>query len=257
MKNSILKGLGLSLAILLSFTLTLQAAEVKPDALADVWVMTPNAGQEAQFEAAFKKHVQFRIDKGDSRDWKVYRPAIGTGMDRYIVRYCCTKWKDVDAYQKWQADNKILENWYANVDQYVGRYEHFYSRVDFANSHWPEEEGYRYFAVTDYRVKMGQWKEVTAVKKQLSDSAKAMKWPYSWAWGQKIGGKGGLSLVIPYRNYAEMTPPEKTFAQALAKHMKSEEKAEELLEDWSDNFKSTTYTVYRLVDEMSMQSKAK
>ncbi|WP_299808462.1 hypothetical protein [uncultured Shewanella sp.] len=255
MKNSILKGLVLSLAILFSLTLSVQAAEDKPDSLADVWVMIPNPGQEAQFETAFKKHIQFRTEKNDAREWKVYRPTIGTRMDRYIVRYCCTKWNDVDAYQKWQSDNKILEHWYANVDQYVARYEHFYTRIDFANSHWPEEEGYRYFAVTDYRVKMGQWKDVEAMKKILSDSAIAMKWPYSWVWGQRIGGKGGLSLVIPYRNYAEMTPPDSSFAQALAKHMSNEDKAEELLEDWSENFKSTTYTVYRLVDEMSMKTK--
>ncbi|PKG55417.1 hypothetical protein [Shewanella sp. GutDb-MelDb] len=256
MKKILFKIFTCSLLAMMALMNTAVAADAKPDSLADVWVMVPNHGQESAFETAFIKHVQFRASQGDPRAWKVYRPTIGTGMDRYIIRYCCTQWNDVDGYQKWQADNKILDDWYANVAQYIHHYEHFYSRLDIENSNWPQDsEEFKYFAVTNYREKMGSSKGIAAGKKLLSDNAKAMKWPYSWSWADSIGGEGGLSLVIPYNNYAGMTPPDKSFAEVLATHMGDEAKAGAALKAWSDNFHSTTYTVYRLVDELSMKDK--
>ncbi|MEZ9200312.1 hypothetical protein [Shewanella sp. 10N.286.54.B9] len=256
MKNILLKIVVGCWLLTMGLSNAALAAHHKPDSLADVWVMVPNQGQQAAFEKAFIKHIQFRASKGDPRAWKVYRPAIGTGMDRYIIRYCCTKWNDVDGYQKWQADNKILDDWYANVAQYINHYEHFYSRIDMKNSHWPKDsKGFKYFAVTNYQAKMGKAKSIADGKKLLSDNAKAMKWPYLWSWGNAIGGKGGLSLVIPYKNYAEMTPPDKSFSEALASHMGDEAKAGAVLKAWSENFHSTTYTVYRIVDELSMKDK--
>ncbi|MFT5789595.1 MAG: hypothetical protein ACI8SJ_001713 [Shewanella sp.] len=256
MKKILFKTFACSIFVILALVNTAAAAEAKPDSLADAWVMVPNHGQEAAFETAFMKHVQFRASKGDPRAWKVYRPAIGTGMDRYIIRYCCTQWKDVDAYLKWQADNKILDDWNANVAQYVKHYEHFYSEIDMANSNWPQDtKDFRYFAVTNYQVKVGSGKGVADGKKWLSDNAKAMKWPYSWSWADAIGGEGGLSLVIPYKDYAGMTPPDKSFSETLATHLGDEAKAGAALKAWSDNFHSTTYTVYRLVDELSMKDK--
>ncbi|MCL1049153.1 hypothetical protein L2755_05885 [Shewanella abyssi] len=256
MKKNLFKTFTYSCILMLALLNVANAAHHKPDSLADVWVMVPNAGQQAAFETAFIKHIQFRASKGDPRAWKVYRPAIGTGMDRYIIRYCCTKWKDVDGYLQWQADNKILDDWYANVAQYLGHYEHFYSRIDAKNSHWPDDtKDFKYFAVTNYKAKMGSVKSIAEGKKLLSDNAKAMKWPFFWSWADSIGGKGGLSLVIPYKNYAEMTPPDKSFSQALAAHMGDDAKAGAALKAWSENFHSTTYTVYRLVEELSIQDK--
>ena len=256
MKNILLKIVICSWLLVLGGGQMVLAAHHKPASLADVWVMVPNHGQQVAFEKAFIKHVKFRASKGDPRTWKVYRPAIGTDMGRYIVRYCCTKWKEVDGYQQWQTDNKVLEHWNANVAQYVDHYQHFYSRIDMKNSHWPKEsKGFKYFAVTSYQLKMGSAKSVAEGKKLLSDNAKAMKWPYLWSWGNTIGGKGGLSLVIPYKNYAEMTPPDKTFSEALAAHMGDEAKAAKVLTAWSQNFESTEYTVYRLDEKLSMVEK--
>ena len=79
-----------------------------------------------------------------------------------------------------------------------------------------------------------------------------MKWPYSWSWSRKIGGKEGLSLVVPYKNYAGMTPPDKSFAKMLSEHLGDEAKADKIFKSWSDNFHSTTYTVYVLRDDLSM-----
>jgi hypothetical protein len=253
MSNVILKTFAASCLVIMQLLLSTATAADKPDSLADVWMMVPNAGQQAEFEAAFKKHLALRAEKGDPRKWNTYTPTVGDNLNVYVVRFCCTKFKDIEAYQKWESDSKIQQDWNKNVDQYVQSYQHGYSRLDFDNSNWPEDdEGFKYFAVTDYQVKMGHGKSIEEGKKVLSDNAKAMKWPYSWSWTWQIGGHERLSLVVPYKDYAGMTPPDKSFARVLAEHLGDEAKANKIFKSWSDNFHATKYTVYVLRDDLSM-----
>ncbi|WOH38004.1 hypothetical protein RI844_01855 [Thalassotalea fonticola] len=252
MSKVILKTFIVSLLAIIQFSFSAFAADEKPPSLADSWVMVPNAGQQAQFEQAFKEHLKFRVSKGDPRNWNTYVPVVGNDLNFYVVRFCCTAFKDIENYIKWENDNKVNDHWNSTVHQYVARYEHYYSRVDFANGNWPEgENNFKYFAVTDYKDKMGTGKSISDGKKMLSDTAKAMKWPYSWAWTWQIGGDGGLSLVIPYEGYAGMAPPEKSFAAAFAEQIGDKQKAEDALKSWTDNFHSTTYTVYRIREDLS------
>ncbi|MCW8866537.1 MAG: hypothetical protein OQK09_00640 [Colwellia sp.] len=258
MKTKIFKVLAASLFLLLPLTSTVHAAkgdkEAKPANLADVWIIVAKRGQEAQFEKSFKEHIVFREKQGDPKKWQTYTPTIGDNLNFYVVRHCCTKWEDADSYAKWNRKNKINEHWNKHTDQYVASYSHYFTRVDFANSYWPEDDDkFKYFAVNSYKTKIGAGRTIEATKKQLSDHAKAMKWPYPWSWGTQIGGESKISLVIPYENYAGMTPPDVSFFEALAKHIGDKKKADKLFKQWAKSFEDITYTVYRKRDDMSMK----
>lgn len=231
-------------------------AEEDSNNLADIWVMTSIQGKSADFERAFVEHVKFLKSKGDPREWKAYTPVLSDGFNKYIVRYCCTNYPDMDTYQKWQNDNKITEHWNSTAGKYVGAYEHYLGEVDLDNSNWNVEgKNNQFFAVTEYHTKMGMGKSVEEGKKMLSDNAKAMKWPYSWSWQRQIGGNGNLSIVVPYENFSQMAPPEKSFAKALAEHIGDEAKASEMFSKWSDNFSHTTYSVWRIRPDLMVQQK--
>lgn len=243
----------LLVSTVLLFSTLVQGAESKSN-LADVWKMVPNEGQSAQFESAFKAHLKFRQKQKDPRSWQTYAPVIGKDISFYIVRHCCLAWADLDSYQQWSKETGVLEHWNKNVAPYVRDYEHYLNELDFANSNWPESnKGMQYFAVTQYRVKMGKGASIAEGKKTLSSYAKEMKWPYYWSWSDQIGGKEGLSLVIPYSNYADMAPPEESFYQAIVKHLKDEDKTKAIFKQWSGNFKSTDYTIYRIRPDLSMK----
>ncbi|WNC70811.1 hypothetical protein RGQ13_11780 [Thalassotalea psychrophila] len=255
MNKVILKSFIVSLLAIIQLSFSAFAADEKPHSLADVWVMVPNPGQQAGFEKAFQEHIKYRASKGDPRQWQAYTPVIGKNLNYYVVRYCCTAFKDVEAYKKWESDNKMDAHWNENVAKYVAHYEHYYSRIDFKNSNWPDgKNNYKYFAVTDYSVKVGAGKGVSEGKKVLSETAKAMKWPYSWSWTWQIGGDENLSLVIPYENYAEMEDPDKSFSTAFAEQIGDADKAAAVFKAWGENFHSTQYTVYVLREDMSMST---
>ncbi|MBY6185295.1 hypothetical protein KUV89_01385 [Marinobacter hydrocarbonoclasticus] len=232
--------------------LSLMAAD-KPDNLAEMWVITPKAGEAAKFEEALKRHVAYRREKGDTREWRVYVPTLGPSLNQYVIRSCCSNWAEVDTYIAWQGEHKTGEHWRDNVAQLVQQVGHNFAEVDMANSNWPEQDpGFVYFGVTRYQVKPGEGAGTEADKKALSDNAKAMQWPYNWSWSWSVGGKPTLNLVIPYTNYAGMEDPDPGFAAALAKHLGDEEKAKELLENWSEHFSGTEYQLYRLRTDLSL-----
>ncbi|MBY5991393.1 hypothetical protein [Ferrimonas balearica] len=247
--NNLLRRFSLLLCLL---PLTLFAAD-KPDNLAEMWIITPKAGEAAKFEEALKRHVAFRKEKGDTRQWMVYVPTLGDKLNRYMIRSCCTNWAEVDTYVKWQNDQQTGNHWRTNVGQLVEAVAHNFSEVDMANSNWPEQDpGYVYFGVTSYKVKAGHGAGTEADKKALSDHAKAMEWPYSWAWSWSVGGEPTLHLVIPHQNYAGMAEPDPSFAESLGKHLGDESKAKALFESWSSHFHGTEYQLYRLRTDLSL-----
>ena len=227
--------------------------EARPD-IADVWFVEVKDGMDDEFTEALQKHLEYRIKNDDAREYRTYRPVIGDDLNHYVIRYCCVSYEDMDSYTKWGQDAEAGEHWNKNVDKYVAGYRHYLQRIDFANSNWPEEEpGFQLYGVTTYKHKMGTNSSIEATKSALSDAAKEGGWSRYWSFMRDIGGKSSVGLVIPFMNYTDMKPPEKSFFEFLAENH-GEEKATAMLAAWSDNFVSTNYSVYRYVPDLSMDT---
>ena len=238
----------------LSFNAVADSHESPPDK-ADLWIVHVKPGKAGEFEAAYKAHLEFRAEKGDPRDWETYTVAVGDDLGSYGIRFCCVDWADADAYDAWSAEAGAGDHWNANVDQYIKRYEHYYTAIDFENSHWPEgETNFSLFGVTRWELKLGSFQQMNDAKTKMSSLAKEHGWPRYWSWSSRVGGTGGISIVSPYENYAGMEPPEQSFTEFLIENMDSPEEALGLLNSFSTSFSSSTYTVYRLRDDLSMSS---
>jgi len=61
-----------------------------------------------------------------------------------------------------------------------------------------------------------------------------------------------MTLAIPYISYWAMAPPEIKFSEMLAKHLKSKQKAKEVLKSWLSHFKEISYNIYLLREDLSM-----
>lgn len=221
--------------------------------VADSWRVVVKDGHDQEFEEAYKAHLKHRKRKGDTRAWKTYAPILGDDLNHYVIRYCCVSYAEMDGYRAWSVDKKMNDHWNDNVDPHVESYRHYFSELDLENNNWPEEDpGYTMFGVTQWKVKSGRGGAAAAAKKSLSDHAKDGGWPRNWAWSDRIGGKDVLTLVSPYMNYADMKGPEGGFVGFLAGRV-GEEAAGKMLSGFSENFHGSSYTVYRLMDEMSMK----
>ncbi|WNC73923.1 hypothetical protein RGQ13_08015 [Thalassotalea psychrophila] len=242
-----MKKIHLSLSfiwILCLLSFGLKAAEENTTPLTDVWVITIDNVNKKAFEQALKAHMQYRVDKGEKLNWDVYTQVIGDQLNTYALRGCCTNWDKISDHNDWSKAAKTSKHWHENVVKYIKHREHFYSKADIDNSSWDTTKTFKYFSVDTLYPKPGEGFEMQASIKAISDAAKQMKWPESWSWNSRIGGKPMLQLVVGHESYADMMPQEKSFFVRLSEQMDSKEKAQELLEEYGGSFSETNYSVW-------------
>lgn len=64
-----------------------------------------------EFEAALKKHLEFRLAEGEGRYYKVYTPVESADYFKYYVRYCCVTLEQQDAADKHLYGSDIVKSY--------------------------------------------------------------------------------------------------------------------------------------------------
>ncbi|TRX57017.1 hypothetical protein [Thalassomonas sp. M1454] len=228
------------------------AEESNEVVLADEWVVTVNVNDRQAFESALSKHMKFRVDAKDPRQWDVYTQVIGEQMQEYVLRSCCIDWNSIEAYRQWSVTSKTSAHWSKTVSKYTQGAKHYYSEIDTENSNWDNDKKFKYFGVSRMFVAPGEGFELRKSIKEISDAAKKMKWEKSFSWSSPIGGSDRIVLVVGYESYGAMTPPKDSFFKRLSELMGDKEKATSLLENYSEHFSHSDYAVYVHREDLSM-----
>ncbi len=225
----------------------------KPPNVGSVWVLTPGADvSTAAFEEAMKAHLAWRREAGDPRRWQTYVVNAGEDMGDYYVRACCFTWTDQDAYERWAYDAGAAAAYNEQVGGMVADISHQFQVIDTDNSNWNDDGGpYYYIGVTRWTPNPAKVMQMGATMGEMSALAKDNGWKYSWAWYRSLGGSDNLMLAVPYRNYADMEPPEQSFYEFAAQHM-GEEDAAGMFQRFNESFWNSSYTIYRWREDLSM-----
>lgn len=249
---------------ILLFTLTctfpLQMFAADPPApIAEEWMFTVKQGQMDGFLDAVREHGEVRARHGDPRTWDVYRATLADGLYRVAIRYCCFNWADADAYDRWNRENpEVIEHWQATAAPHLEKVEHYFEETDWANSHWNADGGpYRFFAVTEFKIKAGHAQDFDHAKEQMSQIAINQGWATedrSWIWAAQFGGAPKTYIVIPHENYASLAGGEESFFEFLTRHMGSEEAAAELMHRFTSSTWGSTFQLWEHLPGVSMKS---
>ena len=225
-------------------------------ALASVWIFAPKQGETDKFEKAMREHAAMREKGGDTRDWSVYSVAIGDHMGIYQVRYCCFDWADEDAYNAANADKGFGEHFQKTVAPHVDHMHHYFERMDFEMSSWPDDmDDTEYVGVTSWVWKEGAGAASSDARKQITQVLLDEGWgdDNHWLWHSRIGGKPMIMVAVPYENYADMAPPEETMYEFMLQN--SDMDAEELdatFQAFGSGFSSSDYTVWQSRPDLSV-----
>jgi hypothetical protein len=244
----------LAITVLMSLTLLSPlsfADDHTKEVLSETWSMTPKEGMAGDMQDGMTKHGKFRDTLKETREWRMYTPVLGNRLDTLAVRSFGFGWEDLDKFREWSAKNDSQKNFNENVDPYVHSYGHYLAIVDTKNSNWGPQVEYNFVGVTSYMVKIGHRQMMEADKKILSDAAKSKDWAMNFMWEESVSGHDLMQLAVPYKNWADMAPPETAFAEMLAKHLGSEAQAKEVLERWSTHFSSISYDIWALRDDLN------
>lgn len=238
-----------TLIILFLATLPLTATAQAPSGpLAEMWEIKVKDGHQSEFEDAFREHRDVRQQHNDPRPWDVYTPDTGPNLGHYAVRTCCFNWADQDAYSAWnQANPQVIGSWFEKVAAHVESVGHYYYEMDFANSHWPEGlMAPAMVGVTEFSLNAGKVAQFHEARTELSQIAINQGWAASgkhWSWSDRIGGEPTVDLVVPFSNYADMTPGDQQIGAFLVEHMGAD-KAAELLERFTSSVSSSSYGIW-------------
>ena len=249
-------SLGTCLAAMLLSARAIAQEDEAPPPLTDVWVVAPKDGMAQDFQDAVKEHMAFRAEKGDSRQWLTFTPVVGDKINIFMFRACCFDWADQDGYEAEDGEKGFGAHWSENVDQYVDHYHHYFDRIDWEHSYWPEEgtDG-PYYGATTWVWKEDAPRAAIDARKEMSKLAKDGGWGEQrgpWLWLHQIGGKDTLGLVTPFSSYADMAPPEQSFYEFAVEKLGSEKKADAMFEKFSSGFASSDYTIWMYRENLSM-----
>jgi hypothetical protein len=236
--------------------LTAVAADAPPR-LSEMWTMVPKADHRDAFFEAFTEHMKVRAEAGDPRQWMTYTQTLGENLSMVAVRYCCFNWADADSYREWsESAEEVQKHWSEKVDPHVAKYGHYYDEISWVNSNIKSEWGpYRYFAVTEFKLKTGQAGQFDAARDEVSQIAINQGWAteeHPWLWSTSVGGEPTEMLVIPMKKYADMERGETSFFNFLSGVLGSDESAEALLERMSSAVESQQVQIWELHENLSM-----
>ncbi|HQX25373.1 MAG TPA: hypothetical protein PLE37_10385 [Pseudomonadota bacterium] len=238
-------------AMALPMALAVAAEEPKPGPVANEWFMWVTPGHEAQFEAAAKAHAAWRKQAGDPHTWNAYQATVGGDLTYYVYRAENLQWADVDAGNAWDQKAGATAHWNQNVNPHVARYEHYFGVMEPSMSYWLEAEDYAMYSVTTLPVNSGKWRSLREGMQAYVKAATDAKWDRSWSIERVIGGDGGVIVVRPLRNFAEMADPPVMFRDMLIKQMGSEAAAQATMDKVVGGLGAGNTTIYTWRKDLS------
>lgn len=248
----------IAVAVLGLFLAAPLAAQDAPPRLSEMWTMVPKADQAEAFYDGLRAHMDVRAEHGDPRTWRAYTPMLGENLNVVGVRSCCFSWADMDAYRKWSMDNPdVNEHFQGHVAPYVESFGHYISEISWGNSNWKSGWGpYRYFGATQFKLKPGHAGTFDAARDKISQIAINQGWAteeHPWMWAREVGSLTE-TVVVPYKNYADMEAGDQNFFEFLSGVLGSEEAADALFKDMGNSVEEQSYQIWELNENLSMKA---
>ncbi|MGH8495316.1 MAG: hypothetical protein ACREVN_04215 [Gammaproteobacteria bacterium] len=227
------------------------AQEDPSDNYAQMWRFDIKPGMYNDFMQAFSQHIAWRRENGETWTWMTYMPLAGERMYSVWVRSDGHTLADFDTYAEY--GRKAEEHWFGTVDQYVGSYESWISQTVETLEFWPEDTQFELFQAFTYHVKPGFERQFDEAAKMVHDGLVKVSWNEPHSFDRLISGAGGylMTLVLPYRNFADMAEPEKTFDEALAEAY-GEKRAGELMMQIAESYGEVEEVLVRVDREHSI-----
>ncbi len=228
--------------------------EEAPGTLARLFVVTPKAGMDEQFQRAFEEHVKWRAENGDPWSWNTYHQVLGDDLDSFYIRSAGHKWAEFDAYNEFGA--RAIEHWNTNVHPYVAG---ITSSMDDLNTevlHWPEDDSdMAYFWVYEYHLKPGHTDAFFKAVKGIHEKVRAANWPQYYAFITHLSGEDlpAVSLVIPKKDMGGFAGPEKSPMEVIAE-TSGEKTARKLFDDLFATIDTTHSALYHRHKEWSVEA---
>ena len=244
----------LFVGLLAAFWLSLisQSLFAQANNLAKVYFVNVKSGHGAEFAAALKEHVEWRKQAGDPWTWNVFEVVNGQNLGDFVIRSGGHTWADLDSYEEFLAKGAVEFN--KNVGPHIESVSNAITATDTTNLNWyPNNDDVNLISVLTYHLKPGHGRAFTQAVSKYHTAIKENNREayYAFAWNVNGGSGPRVSLVLPYKNWAEMQGPDESLRAFMERVLGSEE-ARQLSDDFNSTFHSVESSVLRIRPELSV-----
>ena len=209
-------------------------------------------GGAAAFEAGLKAHIQWRKSQGDTWTWAVYQVINGEATGDYMIRSAAHTWEDFDKYQPFL--DKMAPHFYASVgDSILGIESSIGTTATEISMIPPSFEGYTLFQLITFHIRPDQQQAFRAAIGQVHATLVKANWPGYYIWVYPINGGSGpeVTLVLPFKSFADMKQPEKTLPQVLTEAL-GEAEATGLMQKFDNSVRGEDSGMIRFRPDLSL-----
>lgn len=211
-RNKVLIGLTVPI-LLVAFA---GVALAQPGPIGENILVTVKNGEAAQWEAAYKEHLDWHKDLNDTWGWTTYQFMSGSNVGNYMVRTGGHEWKDFDDRGDTQA--KDAANFEENAGKHTESYYIWYDRIHRDLSRIPEGGGpYKVLEFTRVFVKPSMVQKFLGVVGKYHAAFEKTNSSLNYAIAQtETGGNPSNFLFVGlHQSYATLEQP----ADAMPKMM--------------------------------------
>lgn len=220
-----------------------------------VYTVTPNSGNPAAFEAAFKEHIEWRKANGDTWSWEVYDVATGE-FGKYYIRSANHSWADMDAYEAGEFAQAAQAHWMSTVQPTVESVSNTISAMNEDIVRLPDDvSALRLFQVTEFHLKSGHEQDFLAGIAKFHEVIVEEDIPFNYVMSSLIAGGVGptMTFVALSNNWAGFASADGDSAMGAAMVEKyGAEEAAEVLKQVLGAISWQETQILRLRPELSM-----
>jgi hypothetical protein len=204
--------------------------------LARTYQVVPKAGLGAQFEAALRTHIQWRMDNGDPWGWGVSTMETGDDFGDYSIRSGGHSYADFDAYDAGFNSRGTL-HWQATVAPLIESMTSTISaRHEAISKPTPAGTQLALVTVTKFQLRPGREQAFNRLITQAMDLVRD-ELPGYWDWASPVSGGGPgpyMILVGLNTSWSDMQEPDPAFAAIMARKLGQNE-----FEQWTQDVGET------------------
>ena len=217
--------------------------------ITSIYVIEAKHGMEQQYEDALKQHNEWHRQQNDDWTWQTWQYETGEQYGQYLIRTAGHQWEDFDAKSEFAELDRA--DAMATLWPYMESISSTLSRSLLAVSLLRDEPS-SLVQVTNYYLHPDKVADFTYALQKGHDALVKANWPGRFLWTQRIsGGETPLfSVVALLRSWADMTPPDKTLAQAMIEVLGPQE-AGSIFSNFSGSIRSQDTHLLRYRPDLS------
>lgn len=244
----------LLLLAVVSLVSALSVAAQTPGPVAKIYYVKVKPGMEAQFEEAYKAHIEWHRSQNDTWVWDAWQFESGTRFGQYAVVTPGHSWADFDARGEMDAaDNADAQK---RLLPLMESLEVSYSRIVPEISQTPGGmEKVAVAEVVDFHIRPGKEFDFLGVIRKVNEAMKGEEGGPSF-WTRSLTGPGTVFTAIStHPDWASLEPRGKPPIAVLPGKIGALETAA-LVKTFSESVESTETSLVRYREDLSYSPKA-